>query len=336
MQRLGPDQLTAVLAACRAGSGEIVEALTRNLDLKATVAVGEPGSWKSAAPPAGCDGPGLVLALTIGNTGALVLVPEASGLLPAWYAAPDATGQSKLTTLAQELGMLMLPEDQMPEDFAAGRVGSLASACQRSGVGEGASLVPLTLTASDRTGELLLVWPAVLPTQALAGASDAGAAPAAASQPETKPTEAKPSAAAAPAAPEPAPAAKAKPAAPAPAPPAPPQREPARPAPAPPAGGDLDMLPSYLRSRLRVSVPVVVTLASKRQAIGRILEIGPGSILQFDKLCDEMLDLSVGNHCVAQGEAVKIGEKFGLRITSLTLPEERFVALRKDGSTRTS
>ena len=96
------------------------------------------------------------------------------------------------------------------------------------------------------------------------------------------------------------------------------------------------MLPSYLRSRLRVSVPVVVTLASKRQAIGRILEIGPGSILQFDKLCDEMLDLSVGNHCVAQGEAVKIGEKFGLRITSLTLPEERFVALRKDGSTRPS
>lgn len=334
MQRLGPDQLTAVLTACRAGNSEIVEALARNLDLKTTVAVGEPGSWKASAPPAGCDGPGLVLALTIGNTGALVLVPEASGLLPAWYAAPDATGQSKLTTLAQELGMLMLPEDQMPEDFAAGRVGSLASACQRSGVGDGASLVPLTLTAGDRSGELLLVWPAVLPTQALAGASDTSAAPAAASQPETKPTEAKTSSDAAPAAPEPAPAAKTKPAAA--APPAPPQREPARPAPAPPAGGDLDMLPSYLRSRLRVSVPVVVTLASKRQAIGRILEIGPGSILQFDKLCDEMLDLSVGNHCVAQGEAVKIGEKFGLRITSLTLPEERFVALRKDGSTRNS
>ena len=81
-------------------------------------------------------------------------------------------------------------------------------------------------------------------------------------------------------------------------------------------------------------MPVVVTLASKRQAIGRILEIGPGSIIQFDKLCDEMLDLSVGNHCVAQGEAVKIGEKFGLRITSLTLPEERFVPLTKNPPVR--
>lgn len=315
MPPLGPDQLPAVLTACRAGGAEIVEALARNLDLQATVAVGEPSTWKSAAAPAGCDGPGLVLALTIGNTGALVMLAEASGLLPPWYAAPDATGQSKLTTLAQELGMLLLPEDQMAEDFAAGRVASLTAACQRSGVSEGASLVPLTLTVGDQSAELLLVWPAVLPTQALAVAAEAPA-PAEKSQP---------------AAPQAAPAAVAKTPEPPkarPAPPPPPS-DPPRPVAAPTLGGDLDCLPSYLRSRLRVKVPVVVTLASKRQSIGRIMEIGPGAIIQFDKLCDEMLDLLVGNHRVAAGEAVKIGEKFGLRITSLTLPDERFVALQK-------
>ena len=40
-----------------------------------------------------------------------------------------------------------------------------------------------------------------------------------------------------------------------------------------------------------------------------------------------MLDLDVGKRRVARGEAVKVGDKFGLRITSMVLPEERFEAV---------
>jgi flagellar motor switch/type III secretory pathway protein FliN len=308
MPALGPEQLDAVVAACQAGAAEAAQALARGLDLAATIAVGEPGAWQFAAPPPGCAGPGLVLAFAVGNTGALLLVPEASGLLPPWYAAPDATGQSKLTTLAQELGMLLLPEEQMPEEFAAGRVGALVAACQRSGLGDGASLVPLAISAGEKTAQAMLVWPAVLPLQALAAAGDEAPAPApgaAAGSHETPPAPTAAERAEAPLEPPPTYA--------------------------PQEAGDLDVLPGYLRSRLRVRAPVVVTLASKRQTIGRILEIGPGSIVQFDKLCDEMLDLSVGNHLIARGEAVKIGEKFGLRITSLVLPEERFAPLKGRG-----
>ncbi len=83
-------------------------------------------------------------------------------------------------------------------------------------------------------------------------------------------------------------------------------------------------LSNYTRSLLRIEVPVIVTLASKRQPISQILELGPGSILHFSKPCEEMLDLSVGEQCIAQGEAVKVGDKFGLRITSIVLPDERF------------
>ena len=98
---------------------------------------------------------------------------------------------------------------------------------------------------------------------------------------------------------------------------------------APPAGPGTgprtsQRLPSYTRSLLHIEVPVVVTLAAKKQIIGQILELGTGSIIHFDKSCDEMLDLSVGEHRIAQGEAVKVGDKFGLRVTSLILPEERF------------
>ncbi len=86
-------------------------------------------------------------------------------------------------------------------------------------------------------------------------------------------------------------------------------------------------LPAYSRSLLRIEVPVVVTLASDEHAVKRILDLGPGTLLHFKKPCDEPLTLSVGNCDVAVGEVVKVGEKFGLRITSMVLPEEKFVPL---------
>jgi flagellar motor switch/type III secretory pathway protein FliN len=88
-------------------------------------------------------------------------------------------------------------------------------------------------------------------------------------------------------------------------------------------------LPSYSRSLLKIEVPVIVTLASKRQPLGRIIELGPGSIIHFNKSCEEMLDLEVGGQAIAQGEPVKVGDKFGIRLTSLILPSERFLPLSK-------
>jgi flagellar motor switch/type III secretory pathway protein FliN len=89
-------------------------------------------------------------------------------------------------------------------------------------------------------------------------------------------------------------------------------------------------LPNYARSLLRIRVPVVVTLARKRMHLGRVLEWGPGSLIQFDKSCEEMLELSAGGHPIALGEAVKVGDKFGLRVTSMILPDERFQPVRPE------
>jgi flagellar motor switch protein FliN/FliY len=86
----------------------------------------------------------------------------------------------------------------------------------------------------------------------------------------------------------------------------------------------LQQLPSYARSLLKITVPVTVTLASSKRSVHRILQLVPGSILQFEKLCDDMLTLEVGGQPVAQGETVKVGDKFGLRVTSMLLPGERF------------
>jgi flagellar motor switch protein FliN len=96
------------------------------------------------------------------------------------------------------------------------------------------------------------------------------------------------------------------------------------------AGDDFELaqrlaqLPAYSRSLLRIQVPVVVTLASTRQPMSRVLELAPGTILHFGKSCDDPLTLSVSGRDIAVGETVKVGEKFGLRIMSMTMPEEKF------------
>src|SRR5262245_14044225 len=93
----------------------------------------------------------------------------------------------------------------------------------------------------------------------------------------------------------------------------------------------LGRLPAYARSLLRIQVPVVVTLASTQQPTSRVLDLAPGTILHFAKPCDDPLTMSVGHCDVAVGETVKVGDKFGLRITSMLMPEEKFerVALQR-------
>jgi len=83
---------------------------------------------------------------------------------------------------------------------------------------------------------------------------------------------------------------------------------------------------------LRIQVPLVVTLASTRQPTSRVLDLAPGTILHFAKPCDDPLTVSVGHCDVAVGETVKVGDKFGLRVTSMLMPEEKFEQVgRKKG-----
>lgn len=88
----------------------------------------------------------------------------------------------------------------------------------------------------------------------------------------------------------------------------------------------LGALGEFGRGLLRIPARVTVTLAAKKQAVGEILAIAPGTILAFDKSCQELLDLEVGGKRLALGRCVKVGDKYGLRITSLLPPAERLPA----------
>ncbi|TWT95632.1 FliM/FliN family flagellar motor switch protein [Neorhodopirellula pilleata] len=70
----------------------------------------------------------------------------------------------------------------------------------------------------------------------------------------------------------------------------------------------------YREKLLTIKTPVTVVLAEKKETLRNILSLVPGSMLTFDTHCDHPLELSVGGHVIANGETVKIGDKFGIRI----------------------
>ena len=81
------------------------------------------------------------------------------------------------------------------------------------------------------------------------------------------------------------------------------------------------------RRILRLEVPVIVALAERTMPLSKILSLSPGSIVEFDKPSDEMLDLMINNRCVGRGQAVKVGENFGLRVTIVGTVKNRIEAL---------
>jgi len=96
---------------------------------------------------------------------------------------------------------------------------------------------------------------------------------------------------------------------------------------APSAAAARESLPPLIAALLKVPVPVSVTLAEKKMPVGQILALGPGMIVQFEKSCDELIDLKVNWHGVGKGEAMKVGEKFGIKITEINSPEQRAALL---------
>ncbi|MGI9457800.1 MAG: FliM/FliN family flagellar motor switch protein [Aeoliella sp.] len=292
MIELKPEIAPEILAACEANTEDVAGAIARGIDAEVTVAVGEAGTLDRDISPVGFDGPGLAVLLQFGDVGAVALLPAASGLLPDWVAKPDRTGASKLSTLAQELSMLLVPESLLADQFAAAWVEDISAALTSAEVAEAAALVPIELSAGEQAGQLTLVWPCGAPGELLPEAeADEGEASEEVSAENDI-----------------ADASSAKSASPRPR--------------------DYAELPPYARHLLRVEVPVKVTLATKKLSVDEVIELQPGAMINFDKSCEGPLELAVGDQVMAVGSAVKVGDKFGLEISQMTLPEEHFAPVQ--------
>jgi flagellar motor switch protein FliN/FliY len=72
-----------------------------------------------------------------------------------------------------------------------------------------------------------------------------------------------------------------------------------------------------LRRILHMQVPVIVKLAERKLTLAEVMRLGPGAIIEFVKSSDEPLELLINNKTIGLGDAVKVGENFGLKINQI-------------------
>lgn len=74
---------------------------------------------------------------------------------------------------------------------------------------------------------------------------------------------------------------------------------------------------------LDVPLKITVELGRTELRIRQVLELGPGSIVELDKLAGEPVDVLVNGKLIAKGEVVVIDEDFGVKITDIVSQAKR-------------
>jgi flagellar motor switch protein FliN/FliY len=77
-----------------------------------------------------------------------------------------------------------------------------------------------------------------------------------------------------------------------------------------------------------IPLEVTVELGRTKKLIKDILEFGPGTILELDKLAGEPVDILVNGKYIAKGEVVVIDESFGVRITDIISASKRLTKVQ--------
>jgi flagellar motor switch protein FliN/FliY len=80
---------------------------------------------------------------------------------------------------------------------------------------------------------------------------------------------------------------------------------------------------------LDLSLSVSIELGRTNLAIRDILDLQRGSIVEFEKLASEPVDIMINGKKMAEGEVVVIEKHFAIRITSLVDASERVKSLGK-------
>lgn len=89
---------------------------------------------------------------------------------------------------------------------------------------------------------------------------------------------------------------------------------------APTGGANIDML-------YDIPLEITVELGRTKLPIRKILELGPGAVIQLEKLAGEPVDILANHKLIAKGEVVVIEESFGVRITDIINPIDRLTKM---------
>ena len=85
--------------------------------------------------------------------------------------------------------------------------------------------------------------------------------------------------------------------------------------------------PDLVGNLLNLPLTASVVVAEKTLRVKDVLALKVGEIIEFVKREDEPLEMRVGERRVGEGTTMKIGEKFGLQITTIRNPRDTILAL---------
>ena len=74
---------------------------------------------------------------------------------------------------------------------------------------------------------------------------------------------------------------------------------------------------------LDIPVTLSMEIGQTKISISDLLELGKDSVIELQRMADEPMDVLVNGTLVARGEAVVVGERFGIRLTDVISPQER-------------
>jgi flagellar motor switch protein FliN/FliY len=284
MAELTDELIDQVFEGCRSNIADLTQSLGTNLSGEFELTPGEEVKGAEEIIGKVSEQPGIVVTLTYDGFGILCLIPEDLPI-PDWYRSPNDSQASQLQTLPMEWSVGMVPMELEPLEEKSITCENLRAHLEASQPTETARMleVAVTVPGGDTSATIHLVMPVANPITEQAVDEAAGAAAAA--------TEAE--AAAPVAAPVVAPVAAPEP-----------EPEPLDPA-----------LAKRLQRVNKVPVSLIVRIAERQLELEQLRGLAPGALLMFDKPYDSLLDVYVDNRLYCRGEAVKIGETFGVKIS---------------------
>ena len=81
----------------------------------------------------------------------------------------------------------------------------------------------------------------------------------------------------------------------------------------------------YHTSKFVEDIPLLIIAEIGRTQISvqKVLNLKKGNLVEFNKIVGEPMDVVVGGRLMARGEIVVVNERYGVRISEVTRPDEK-------------
>ena len=276
MAALTDELIDQIFEGCRSNIADLTQSLGTNLSGDFQLQPGEEVKGSAEILVKVSEQPGIVVTLKYDGFGILCLIPE-DLLIPDWYRSPNDSQASQLQTLPMEWSVGMVPMELEAVEEKSLTCENLRAHLEACQPTETARMLELTasVVGSETSSTIQLVMPVANPITDQA-ADEAGNADEATTSKTSSPV----------------PAATTS------------ELEPVDPA-----------LAKRFARISKVPVSLIVRIAERKLELEQLRGIAPGAILMFDKPYDSLLDVYANNRLYCRGEAVKVGETFGVKIS---------------------